>query len=184
MKRREFLSQALGLAGCGVAASLSGCGTIFHHERIHEPHSREIDWKIAAMDGLGLALFFVPGVVAFVVDFSTGAIYLPPDGSSGYAAAELKNTPASGPPSVVIGESGVPLATWDRVDVPPIELQPQRIEAVVNERMNRTFSMRESQLRVSELANLSHYRQQCRRHKQDAHFGLPAEAFFGHLLPS
>jgi hypothetical protein len=34
------------------------------------------------LDGLGLLLFVVPGVIAFVVDFSTGAIYLPPESST------------------------------------------------------------------------------------------------------
>ena len=28
---------------------------------------------------IGLLIFFIPGVIAFAVDFSTGAIYLPPD---------------------------------------------------------------------------------------------------------
>lgn len=46
-------------------------------ERRHQPRSHQIDWKVAALDGLGLLLFFVPGVIAFVVDFYTGAIYLP-----------------------------------------------------------------------------------------------------------
>ena len=46
-------------------------------ERRRMPHSNQIDWRVAAFDGLGLLLFFVPGVIAFVVDFYTGAIYLP-----------------------------------------------------------------------------------------------------------
>lgn len=76
VKRRRFLTLALS----GAAAMTTGCGTILHRERVGRPHSRDIDWRIVAMDGLGLALFFVPGVIAFVVDFSTGAIYLPPEG--------------------------------------------------------------------------------------------------------
>ena len=32
------------------------------------------------MDAIGLIFFFVPGVIAFAVDFMTGAIYLPYDG--------------------------------------------------------------------------------------------------------
>ena len=45
---------------------------------VHQPHSRDLDWKMVACNGLGLAFFFVPGVIAFAVDFYTGAIYLPP----------------------------------------------------------------------------------------------------------
>lgn len=182
VQRRQFLSQLVGLGGCGLAASLSGCGTIFHQERIHAPHSRDIDWRIAAADGLGLAFFFVPGVVAFVVDFSTGAIYLPPDGSSGYAAAEANKTPEIQSPSDVAEEPDLPRAAWNRVDLPPVELRPQRIEEVVSQRLSSPVSLRESQTRVSELANLSHYPQQFRHHMQDAQFGMPAKTFFKRML--
>ena len=34
------------------------------------------------LDALGLLIFLIPGVSAFAVDFSTGAIYLPPGGKS------------------------------------------------------------------------------------------------------
>src|SRR5687767_12449428 len=60
-----------------ILGPTAGCGTILHTERCGQPHSRDLDWTIVALDGLGLLLFFVPGVVAFVVDFCTGAIYLP-----------------------------------------------------------------------------------------------------------
>ena len=48
-----------------------------HPERRGQPHSNQIDWRVAALGGFGLILFFVPGIVAFAVDFYTGAIYLP-----------------------------------------------------------------------------------------------------------
>lgn len=80
MQRRQFLtystaSVCLGPAACG----LTGCGTLLHNDRVGQPHTHQIDWKIAALDGLGMLFFFVPGVVAFVVDFYTGAIYVPYD---------------------------------------------------------------------------------------------------------
>lgn len=184
MQRRQFLTRLLGLGGCGMAASLSGCGTIFYQERIHAPHSRDIDWRIAAADGLGLALFFVPGVVAFVVDFSTGAIYLPPDGSSGYAATNAAETAESESESIAVDEPAMPLAKWNRVDLPPVELRPRRIEEVVSAKLRRPLSLHESRIRISELTRLSHFEQQCRRHKQNAQFGMPAGTFFANLLPS
>ncbi len=81
MQRRQFVTYVLErgvvVALGGAACSASGCGAIMHPERCGQPHSNQIDWKIAALDGLGLLLFFVPGVVAFAVDFCTGAIFLP-----------------------------------------------------------------------------------------------------------
>lgn len=40
--------------------------------------SGKVDPNILLLDGIGLIFFIVPGLVAFVVDFATGAIYLPP----------------------------------------------------------------------------------------------------------
>ena len=53
-----------------------GCGTMIYPERRGQQAGR-IDVGIAVLDGLGLLLFLIPGVIAFAVDFSTGAIYLP-----------------------------------------------------------------------------------------------------------
>jgi hypothetical protein len=75
MKRRHLLSLSL-LHAAGIAAA--GCGTILHPERRGQPTGR-LDWGVVLLDGLGLLLFFVPGVIAFAVDFATGAIYLPPE---------------------------------------------------------------------------------------------------------
>ena len=59
-----------------VLATTTGCGTMLHPERKGQP-AGQIDWEIVALDGLGLLLFFVPGVIAFAVDFNNGTIYLP-----------------------------------------------------------------------------------------------------------
>jgi hypothetical protein len=63
-----------------AAATLvqAGCGTIFWPERKGQPPG-PLDPKVVALDAIGLILFFIPGVIAFAVDFSNGTIYLPPD---------------------------------------------------------------------------------------------------------
>lgn len=60
-----------------IATKSTSCGTLLHPERRGQPPGR-IDPAIAILDGIGLLLFFIPGAVAFAVDFYTGAIYLPP----------------------------------------------------------------------------------------------------------
>jgi len=54
----------------------TGCGTILYPERKGQLSGR-IDPSIAVLDGLGLLLFLIPGVIAFAVDFNNGTIYLP-----------------------------------------------------------------------------------------------------------
>lgn len=55
---------------------LIGCGTILYPERRGQTSGR-IDAGVAILDAIGLLFFIIPGVIAFAVDFSTGAIYLP-----------------------------------------------------------------------------------------------------------
>ena len=94
--RRRFLC-------CGVSGLLSGfsagCGTIMHPERKGQT-AGPLDWKIVGLDALGLLLFFVPGVIAFAVDFSNGTIYLPPSeyGMSDQASTNAKLASVSMPP--------------------------------------------------------------------------------------
>ena len=59
----------------------ASCGTILYPERRGQTRGR-IDPAVAILDGLGLFLFLIPGIVAFAVDFTTGAIYLPEDKES------------------------------------------------------------------------------------------------------
>lgn len=70
-----------------LATAAGGCGTILHPERRGQP-AGPLDWKIVALDTIGLLLFFIPGVIAFAVDFSNGTIYLPPKTQARRAASE------------------------------------------------------------------------------------------------
>lgn len=74
ISRRTFVLASMGTC---VAAS-SGCGLLIYPERKGQPAGR-LDWGVVLLDGLGLLLFVLPGVIAFAVDFATGTIYLPPE---------------------------------------------------------------------------------------------------------
>ena len=71
-KQRIALVLAFALAVQSVS-----CGTLIHPDRCNQPNSGVLDPSIVILDGLGVLLFVVPGVVAFVVDFADGAVYLP-----------------------------------------------------------------------------------------------------------
>src|SRR5687767_14272089 len=134
-----------------ILGPTAGCGTILHTERCGQPHSRDLDWKIVALDGLGLLLFFVPGVIAFAVDFYTGAIYLPPECSC-----------QPGPhPAVPAGYPPDPQAQLRPVFIPTHELSPTRIEAVVSHHAGRPISLTHSGTPLSPLPRLDRFAQQC-----------------------
>ena len=93
-----------------------GCGTILHPDRVGQPRIGRIDPAIAVLDGVGLLLFVVPGAVAFIVDFATGAIYLPP---GGYGQLDNEKIDPS---------------QCEVVHVPPQELTREKLETVLSER--------------------------------------------------
>ena len=76
------------LGGGVLSAGLPGCGTILYPERIGQSRG-PLDWKVVALDTAGLLLFLVPGLIAFVVDFHNGTIYLPPEQVPMYDAPVL-----------------------------------------------------------------------------------------------
>lgn len=72
MQNRIAKSIAIGV----IAAHLAACGTILYPERKGQVGG-QIDAGVAALNGIGLLFFLVPGVIAFAVDFNNGTIYLP-----------------------------------------------------------------------------------------------------------
>lgn len=146
-----------GLFGC----SLTGCGTLLKNERVGQPHSNQLDWRIAALNGLGLLLFFVPGVIAFAVDFWTGAIYLPlEEHYPGYGAGGGEPHPA--PMSDMPMQESLQLAPpgglgLKRVVIPRNELQQSRIQQVVAEHVGRQVRLDDHKMRVHELARIEDF---------------------------
>lgn len=59
-----------------LLTQLAACGTIFYPERRGQI-SGKIDPAVAIMNAIGLLFYIIPGLLAFAVDFTTGAIYLP-----------------------------------------------------------------------------------------------------------
>ncbi|MGE0606961.1 MAG: hypothetical protein AB7O62_07700 [Pirellulales bacterium] len=132
--RRTMLQAAW---AAPLAALLAGCGTILHPERRGQPAGR-IDWGIFALDALGLLLFFIPGVIAFAVDFSNGTIYLP-------ACDCVENTP------------GRRHGKFIAIDVPREELTSARVEEVVAEHTRQAVSLTAGAYQTRELEQLDEY---------------------------
>jgi hypothetical protein len=63
----------------GLAFLASSCGTLLYPER-HGRRAGQVDPVVLLLDGAFLLLFIIPGLVAFAIDFHTGAVYLPSGG--------------------------------------------------------------------------------------------------------
>ena len=67
----------LALLSVAPMSLMTSCGTIIYPDRVYQETRGHIDPSIAILDGVGCLLFLIPGLVAFAVDFYTGAIYIP-----------------------------------------------------------------------------------------------------------
>ena len=135
LTRRSFLR--LGIAGT-LGLGSSGCGTLLYPERIGQPPG-PLDWKVVALDTLGLLLFVVPGVIAFAVDFYNGTIYLPYGYHYGNAG------PSDREKQLVA------------VKVPRNELSRQRVEETVAGHLGRPVMLASGEYQTQQLSNLGEF---------------------------
>ena len=76
IRRRSALKIVATTLSAPFVLGLSGCGTFLYPERRGQ-EGGQIDATVAFLDGLGLIFYVIPGLLALLVDFGTGAIYLP-----------------------------------------------------------------------------------------------------------
>jgi len=72
-----------------LLTQLSACGSIFFPDRRGQIDGK-IDPVVVALDAVGLLFYIIPGIIAFGVDFATGAIYLEPGKTAQVAPEKLQ----------------------------------------------------------------------------------------------
>ena len=65
-----------GALAVSLFTQLAACGTLLYPERRGQIGGK-IDPAVAIMDAIGILFFVIPGLLAFAIDFTTGAIYMP-----------------------------------------------------------------------------------------------------------
>lgn len=79
-----------GLLVATLLSQLTACGTLFFPDRRGQIEGR-IDPAVAGLNAIGILFYVIPGLVAFAIDFATGAIYLPGGLTSQIAPQDLQN---------------------------------------------------------------------------------------------
>ena len=128
--RRNIIA---GLAA-GSTALLSGCGTIIYPDRAYQKERGPLDPSIIILDGIGLFFFIIPGLVAFAVDFTTGAIYFPADHEPGERERML----------------------FDEYDA-DARLDREEIERVVMLKTGKQIDLCRDEVRITELQSLEQF---------------------------
>ncbi len=121
LKKRIFRICAVVVMLAMVFQTLS-CGTILYPERRSspsasgfDPKGRQIDLAVAFLDAIFLIFYIVPGLVAFGVDFATGAIYIP-------------NSRSKKKSSALTGDDEKDMTV---IYVPPEKLNPEMLQTVI-----------------------------------------------------
>lgn len=78
-----------GVVVAALLSQLTACGSIFFPDRRGQIDGK-IDPMIAVLDAVGLLFYVIPGLIAFGVDFATGAIYFPPGKTAQIAPKKLR----------------------------------------------------------------------------------------------
>jgi hypothetical protein len=112
-----------------LLAQVTGCGTILYPERRGQKVHGDVDTRIAVLDGIGLLFFIIPGLIAFVVDFYTGAIYLRPGEKQ------------------VWGENHTNKEILT-LKVDPNQLDQKTIERIVGEHIGRKISLEDPNVQI------------------------------------
>lgn len=115
-KNLRFTYIKRGVVATLLITQITACGTLLYPERRGQTNG-QIDIGVAALDAIGLLFFFVPGVVAFGVDFITGAIYLPGGGMASLTEDEL-NSIKNGPDSIDVEKFKTVMAQRNDIQLP------------------------------------------------------------------
>lgn len=72
-----------------LLTQVTACGSIFFPDRRGQIDGK-IDPVVVVLDAVGLLFYVIPGLIAFGVDFATGAIYLEPGKTAQIAPEKLQ----------------------------------------------------------------------------------------------
>lgn len=111
-----------GVLAVSLFTQLAACGTLFYPDRRGQIDGR-IDPAIAVLNAVGLLLYVIPGLIAFGIDFATGAIYLP-DNKYSMAPEKLREA---------IGTDG--------------EVDLTRLKAIIEQETGRSLPLDDPRLR-------------------------------------
>ena len=119
---RTFSRVIGGVVVATLLTPLTACGSIFVPDRRGQIEGK-IDPVVVVLDGIGLLFYVIPGLIAFGVDFATGAIYLPPGKTAQIAPEKLQQA---------IGADG--------------KVDNSKLQAILESELGRSFPLNDPRL--------------------------------------
>ena len=119
---RTFSRVIGGVVVATLLTQLTACGSIFFPDRRGQIDGK-IDPVVVVLDNIGLLFYVIPGLIAFGVDFATGAIYLPPGKTAQIAPEKLQQA---------IGADG--------------KVDNSKLQAILESELGRSFPLNDPRL--------------------------------------
>lgn len=119
---RTFSRVIGGVVVATLLTQLTACGSIFFPDRRGQIDGK-VDPVVVVLDGIGLLFYVIPGLIAFGVDFATGAIYLPPGKTAQIAPEKLQEA---------IGADG--------------KVDNSKLQAILESELGRSFPLNDPRL--------------------------------------
>ncbi|WP_314918049.1 polyribonucleotide nucleotidyltransferase [Pseudomonas helleri] len=119
---RTFSRVIGGVVVATLLTQLTACGSIFFPDRRGQIDGK-IDPVVVVLDGIGLLFYVIPGLIAFGIDFATGAIYLPPGKTAQIAPEKLQEA---------IGADG--------------KVDNSKLQAILESELGRSFPLNDPRL--------------------------------------
>ncbi len=131
-----------------LSFQMVSCGTLIYPERRGDKAGR-LDVGIVVLDALGLLFGLIPGIIAFAVDFSTGAIYLP-----------------SGKASKIHDEK------YRIVHFDPRHATKESLEALISQETGKDFHFDDQRVQYLKLRNIEEVSSHFSQFQQEARLAL------------
>ncbi len=123
---------------------LSSCGTVIYPGRVNRKKHGGLDPSIVILDGIGLFVFIIPGLIAFAVDFGSGALYFP-------AGKDHHD-----PERTIFDE-------WKKEASKTGKMDQRTIERFLSDKTGRSIRLDEETVLVQELDHLDQFHTVCRQ---------------------
>jgi hypothetical protein len=112
-----------------LVTQIAGCGTLMYPERRGQKVHGDVDTRVAVLDAIGLLFFIIPGLIAFGVDFYTGAIYLRPGEKQVWGQTKINQ-------EIVV------------INVDPNQLDQKMLEKIVSDHIGQAISLDDRQMQI------------------------------------
>ena len=148
--RRAFVIASSAL----FAATATGCGTLMYPDRVGQTRRGNVDWTVVGLDAIGLCFFFIPGIIAFAVDFGNGAMFFPAEPDA--PATATGPSPPVQPASETQASAETP-PELRSVPLPPGELTLDDLAMIASREMGRRIELEQGKYQTEPMESLDEF---------------------------